>query len=93
MPQRKHSAATASEELGSPALNSFLDSITSEMRELQDVLAEMAARYVEMNRALNCAKLENERLTRENEHLRSNRRVLIAGLCADDVPPAAEVLN
>ncbi len=93
MPQQEHSVTEMAREIDSPALCSFLDSIASEMRELQGVLAEMTSRYAEMNHELNCAKLENERLSRENEHLRTSRRVLVTGLCADDVPPAAETLN
>ena len=93
MAQQEYSVTEMTREIDSPALCSFLDSIASEMRELQGVLAEMAARYAEMNRELSCAKLENERLSRENEQLRSTRRVLVTGLCADDVPPIAEALN
>lgn len=93
MSQREHSVTETHGEIDSPALCSFLDSIASEMRELQGVLAEMAERYAEMTRQLNCAKTENERLSRENEMLRSNRRVLVAGLCTDGDPPAAEALN
>lgn len=93
MAQRKHAAAEIHDGIGSPVLNTFLDSIASEMRELQGVLSEMSAKYAEMNRELNRARLENERLSRENEKLRSGRRVLVAGLSADDISPAAETLN
>ncbi|OQA05138.1 MAG: hypothetical protein BWY66_02692 [bacterium ADurb.Bin374] len=93
MPQQENSVTEMAREIDSPSLCSFIDSIASEMRELQGVLAEMTAKYAEMNRELSSAKLENERLSRENEHLRFNRRVVVTGLCADDVPSAVDALN
>lgn len=82
---------------GELALGASLDSIAVEMRELQGSLNDIAVKYRDLNRELSHARVENARLIRENELLRSSRHVILAGFNTrndgENEPPTPGVLN
>jgi len=72
------------------SLDSSLDAIALEMRELKSSFKDVALKYKELNRELNHARVENARLATENAALKARQQNLLNGLrpqTIDEEPP------
>ncbi len=72
------------------SLDSSLDAIALEMRELKSSFTDVLLKYKELNRELNHARVENARLSTENAALKTRQQNLLNGLnpqIIDEEPP------